>query len=120
MSQRRKCARTHPHVTIFYNDDPREGDACRDITVIRSTGGHILHSTALVREPEARVTDSTDPWTDGFFDKNSKPFVVDSLPDELQDFDTPDSQLDSNEEIKDPPKVLPLLFIAHLLTKALK
>jgi hypothetical protein len=107
-SRRKKRARTQ--VTISYDDDPREGDGCRDITVVRSTGGRILQSTVVVREPEARATDSTDPWTNGFFDKNSEAFVVDSLPDELQGFDMPDSQLDSNEEVKDRPKVLTVVY----------
>jgi hypothetical protein len=102
-SRRKKRARTH--VAISYDDDLREDDD-RDITVVRSTGGRFIHSSTVVREPEARATDSTNPWTNGFFDKNSEAFVVDSLPDELQGFDMPDSQLDFNEEVKDRPKVL--------------
>lgn len=100
---RRKRVRNS--VAVFH-DDPSEGDDCRDITIKQSAAGRVFHSTVMVGEPKAGTSNCTGPWADGFFEKNTKAFIVDSLPEEPIDFDTPDLQLDSNEDVKDRPKVL--------------
>lgn len=106
MTDSRRLKRARKRVTVSYDDDPSMNEPCRDITIMQSSTGRLLHSTTLAN---AGASEFADPWTQGFFDKNSEAFVVDSLPDELPGFDTPDLLLDSNEEIKDPPKV-PTIF----------
>jgi hypothetical protein len=115
MSTSRRSKRPRTRVTVYHDDVPSKGDATRDITITRSSTGR-LHSATLASEPKAGASDSTDPWTIGFFDKNSEPFVVDSLPDELQDFDMPDSQLEPSGETEDRFKVLSILFTLCALT----
>jgi hypothetical protein len=97
----RRLKRLQKRITV-YDDDSSTGGSCRDVTVRQSATGRLLHSAT----PRASESADADPWTQGFFDKNSEAFVVDSLPDELPDFDMPDLLLDSNEDIKDRPKVL--------------
>jgi hypothetical protein len=106
MSLSRRAKRARKRVTVFYDDDPIVDEPCSDITVTRSSTGRVLHSTSLVKDLQAvPFEEPANPWTKGFFEKNSEPFVADSLPEDLPDLDAPDFQLDSNEEIKDQPKV---------------
>lgn len=107
MSLSRKAKRIRKRVSVFYDDDPIVDEPCHDITATRSATGRVLHSTSLSAVPSAEIA---DPWTEGFFEKNSEPFVADSLPEDLLDLDAPDFQLDSNEEIKDRPKVWKVAF----------
>jgi hypothetical protein len=111
MSTSRQTRHLHKRVKIHYDNDSSGGDACRDITITQSVAGHILQSTTT-----EGMSDSTDPWTKGFFDNNSEAFVVNSLPDELQDIGPLDSQLGSNEEIKDQPKVLTVVYFYYSFT----
>ena len=115
-SRRTKATkRVRNRVTVSYDDDPTSEEAYRDITVMQSATGRIFRSTTFVGALEAASDESADPWSKGFFDKNSEAFVADSLPDELPDLDTPDLQLDFNEGIKDRPKVQES-FTIHLFT----
>jgi hypothetical protein len=116
-SKRTKPARKR--AKVFYDDDLSEGEGYRDVTISQSRSGRVFRSATRASEREAGTTsDSTDPWTGGFFDENSEAFVVDSLPDELQDFDTPASQLDPDEDenISVRPKVLTVFTIARSIT----
>jgi hypothetical protein len=117
MSTSRRTKRARKRVKVFYDDDPSEGDTHCDVTISQSATGCVSRSTALVSEREAGTSDSTDPWTTGFFDENSEAFVVDSLPDELEDLNMPALQLDPDEETRVRPKVLTVFTFAHLLTK---
>jgi hypothetical protein len=90
---------------------PNFPNTSHDITITQSVAGRILQSTTT-----EGMSDSTDPWTKGFFDNNSEAFVVDSLPDELQDIGLLDSQLGSDEEIKDWPKVLTVVYFYYSFT----
>lgn len=76
----------------------------------RSAIGHIFRSTGLVRELEVGMSNSTDPWANDYFEKNSKAFVVDLPLDELHDYDTPNLQLDSDKDIRDQPKDLSAIY----------
>lgn len=109
------------HAQVLYDDDPSEGDSYFDITISQSSTGRISRkvsrSTAFVSERDEGTSDSTDPWTPGFFEKNTEAFVLDPLPDELQDFDTPVLQLDPDEETKARPKVLDSVYHCSLTDK---
>lgn len=72
--------------------------------------------TVMVGEPKAGMSNCIGPWANGFFEKNTKAFIVDLLPEEPSDFDMPDLQLDSNEDVKDQPKVLATVFRYCLFT----
>jgi hypothetical protein len=118
-SKRTRQQQRRKRVRVFYDDDPSEGDVYCDVTVSQSSSGRVFRSTTRVSEREAGMTsDSTDPWTGGFFDENSEAFVVDSLPDDFQDFDTPALQPDSDEDenISVRPKVLTVFTTACSLT----
>jgi hypothetical protein len=119
MSQRKVRARKR--VKVKYDSDPDEGDTSLDITIARTPAARFIRSSTVVGKSEAGTTDSTDPWTRGFFDeKNSEAFVVDSLPDDLQDFILPNLHPDRDEKLKDLPKVLALIrHFARLLTTML-
>jgi hypothetical protein len=109
-----KCARNC--VTISYDDDPTSEEAYCDITVMQSATGCIFRSTTFVGALEVASDKSADPWSKGFFDKNSEAFVADSLPDELPNLDTLDLQLDFDEEIKNCFKVRESFTIYSLFT----
>ena len=114
MSTSRQTRRLRKRVKVDYDNDPSGGDACRDITIMQSVAGRVLQSTtALATEG---TSDSTDPWTEDFFARNSKTFVVDSLPDELQDTGPLDSQLGFDEVIEDRPKVLTVIYHHYSFT----
>ena len=117
MSTSRRTKRVRKRAKVFYDDDPSEGDTHCDVTISQHATGRVSRSTTLVSEREAGTSDSTDPWTTGFFDENSEAFVVDSLPDELQDFNTPALPLDPDEETRVQPKVLTVFTTARLLMK---
>src|SRR3984957_20798965 len=117
MSTSRQTKRVRKRAKVFYDDDPSEGDTHCDVTISQHATGRVSRSTTLVSEREAGTSDSTDPWTTGFFDENSEAFVVDSLPDELQDFNTPALPLDPDEETRVQPKVLTVFTTAPLQTK---
>jgi hypothetical protein len=113
MSTSKRTKQRRKRVKVFYDDDPTEGDVYCDVTISQSSSGRVFRSMTRVSEREAGTTfDSTDPWTGGFFDENSEAFVVDSLPDDLQDFDTPALQPDSDEDenISVRPKVLSVYY----------
>jgi len=102
MSATRRAKRLSKLIKVRYDDDPGEGN--RDVTIRQTPGGRVAR-TVSVGTPEAVTLDFTDPWTNGFFDKNSEAFVADSLPDDLLDSSLSDQYLDSSEETKDLPKV---------------
>jgi hypothetical protein len=112
MSTSRQKKRTRKHVQVSYDDDPSEGDAHCDVKISRSATGRFIRSTVSVSDCKAGTSDSTDPWTAGFFDENTEAFVVDSLPDELQD--TPALELEPDEDIPARPKVLTVSTLASL------
>lgn len=101
-SQRTRRARNHARV--LYDNEPYEGEAGRDITVLQSTTGRVIHSTTRASEPETG-RDSADPWTTGFFDSKTGEFIADLPSDELLDFDPLESQPEPEPEPKDRQKV---------------
>jgi hypothetical protein len=103
----RQADRIRKRFKVHYDDDRVQNNTHRDITITRSRSGRVLSSTS---KPQAQTSDSTDPWK-GFFDLKAEAFVVDSLPDELQDFSPPALPLDSDEEIKNLPKVRTVVHI---------
>jgi hypothetical protein len=103
----RRAKRLSKLIKVRHDDDP--GDGSRDITIRQTLGGRVVR-TVSVAKPEAETLDFTDPWTNGFFDKNSEAFVADSLPDDLLDSSLSDQYLGSNEETKDLPKVFTFVY----------
>lgn len=102
-----QLSRRKRRVEVLYDDDLRDRDVHSEVTVFQSATGRLSRSTTLVSEG---TSDSAGPWTPGYFDGNTEPFVLDSLPDELQDFDTPALQLDPDEETRARPKVLDSVY----------
>jgi len=107
-SRPRKRARGS--VTVFYDDEPSEGDAGRDVTISQTSTGRILRATSLTNVLEAETSATADPWTTGFFDVNTEAFVADSLPDDFQESCSHDAE-ESNEELKDQRKVVAIFML---------
>jgi hypothetical protein len=83
--------------TLYDDDESCEGEGGHHITISWTASGRIILSSALPLQLQTQTNhtrDSADPWTAGFFDSNTKAFVVevDSPPDELLDFDPLESQ----------------------------
>jgi hypothetical protein len=113
---KKRARSTRNNVTVFYDDELDEGDAGRDVTISQTTTGRVLHSTSLTGSLEEDASDMmdavTDPWTIGFFDANTEAFVVDPLPDDLQESESCSHEAaeESDEEIKQCKVVVVFYF----------
>src|SRR6266849_4628051 len=102
-SQRTRCVRNH--ATISYGDEPCSSGGGLNITVLQTTTGRVLCSTALASKLETRTSSNgnfADSWTTGFFNSNTEAFVDDSpivwAPDEFLDSDPLESQPEPKDQ----------------------
>jgi hypothetical protein len=84
--------------------------------ISQTTTGRVLHSMSLTVSLEEDASDMmdviTDPWMTGFFDANTEAFMVDSLPDDLQESKSYSHEAaeESDEEIKQHKVVIVIYF----------
>jgi len=104
-SSSQKTSHICNRATVFYEDELCKGKGVHNITVLQSTTGHVLYSITLASKLETGASingDIVDPWTIGFFDSNTKAFVVDLppvwAPDKLLDPDPLESQLEPKDQ----------------------